>query len=202
MVLAIHRFGAPSRGMGGTSRFEICAAVELGLVNMKMKERYEFDEVTLLSAVAVGEPGKRTFFVTVGKDGEWVRVWLEKEQLQALALAIQQFTAAITEDISDSSPVSEERPTSVGAPSGFPSAELEIDEIALGYEGGKATVNFVVHALGPQRIEGAEVDFSTTIHQIQAFADEALKVCAAGRPRCPICGGPIDPEGHICPGAN
>lgn len=36
----------------------------------------------------------------------------------------------------------------------------------------------------------------------RAFARRATTVVAAGRPPCPFCGGPIDPEGHLCPRAN
>ena len=34
------------------------------------------------------------------------------------------------------------------------------------------------------------------------FARRALSVVSAGRPACQFCGGPIDPEGHLCPRAN
>ena len=36
----------------------------------------------------------------------------------------------------------------------------------------------------------------------RAFSKRALAVVGAGRPSCPFCGGPIDPEGHLCPRAN
>ncbi len=36
----------------------------------------------------------------------------------------------------------------------------------------------------------------------RAFAKRAARVVAAGRPPCPFCGQPLDPEGHICPRAN
>ena len=36
----------------------------------------------------------------------------------------------------------------------------------------------------------------------RAFARRAQSVVSAGRPACPFCGGPIDPEGHLCPRAN
>jgi uncharacterized repeat protein (TIGR03847 family) len=36
----------------------------------------------------------------------------------------------------------------------------------------------------------------------RAFAKRAGSVVAAGRPSCPFCGNPLDPEGHICPRAN
>ena len=37
-----------------------------------------------------------------------------------------------------------------------------------------------------------------TSGQARAFAGRALKVVASGRPDCPLCGRPLDPEGHIC----
>ena len=36
----------------------------------------------------------------------------------------------------------------------------------------------------------------------RAFAQRAERVVAAGPPPCPFCGGPIDPDGHLCLRAN
>ena len=36
----------------------------------------------------------------------------------------------------------------------------------------------------------------------RAFARRAQSVVSAGRPPCPFCGGPLEPEGHICPRSN
>jgi uncharacterized repeat protein (TIGR03847 family) len=36
----------------------------------------------------------------------------------------------------------------------------------------------------------------------RAFVRRAELVLAAGRPDCPFCGSPIDPEGHLCVRAN
>jgi uncharacterized repeat protein (TIGR03847 family) len=36
----------------------------------------------------------------------------------------------------------------------------------------------------------------------ESFAKRANSVVAAGRTPCPFCGGPIDPNGHLCPRAN
>jgi uncharacterized repeat protein (TIGR03847 family) len=36
----------------------------------------------------------------------------------------------------------------------------------------------------------------------RAFATRAQSVVAAGRPPCPFCALPLDPEGHICPRQN
>ena len=32
----------------------------------------------------------------------------------------------------------------------------------------------------------------------RAFAKRTLEVVGAGRPACPLCGYPIDAEGHVC----
>ena len=34
------------------------------------------------------------------------------------------------------------------------------------------------------------------------FIERARRVVAAGRPPCPLCGLPLNPEGHICPRRN
>ena len=36
----------------------------------------------------------------------------------------------------------------------------------------------------------------------RAFVKRAEQVIGAGRPNCPFCGNPIDPEGHLCVRAN
>jgi uncharacterized repeat protein (TIGR03847 family) len=36
----------------------------------------------------------------------------------------------------------------------------------------------------------------------RAFIARALRVIAAGRPPCPLCGQPLDPQGHLCPRRN
>jgi uncharacterized repeat protein (TIGR03847 family) len=36
----------------------------------------------------------------------------------------------------------------------------------------------------------------------RAFVKRAERVVDAGRPTCPFCGGPIDPDGHLCVRAN
>lgn len=36
----------------------------------------------------------------------------------------------------------------------------------------------------------------------RSFVQRAQTVVSAGRPSCQFCGGPVDPEGHICPRSN
>ncbi len=41
-----------------------------------------------------------------------------------------------------------------------------------------------------------------SIEAARAFVDRAVEVVAAGRLPCPLCGQPLDPQGHICPRRN
>ncbi len=169
---------------------------------MGTEERYEYDEVTLLSPFAVGVPGKRTFFLAIGGKNNWLRVWLEKEHLQALAVAIEQLLVTLSKEGIISSREAEGPPLSDDKPAGLPSAELDIVQIALGYSEGKAIIELSAQQSGAREKNPAEVYFRTTLAQLKDFRSRATKVVAAGRPLCPICGGPIDPEGHVCPAEN
>lgn len=41
-----------------------------------------------------------------------------------------------------------------------------------------------------------------TIAVARSFVNRALEVVSAGRLPCPLCGQPLDPQGHICPRRN
>ena len=62
------------------------------------RARNEFTSVSKLSAESFGEPGKRTFRIQVDSASSSASIWIEKEQLFQLALAIQQMMATLTEE--------------------------------------------------------------------------------------------------------
>jgi hypothetical protein len=51
-------------------------------------------------------------------------------------------------------------------------------------------------------VERGRVRFWATREQMLSLARHGAAVCAAGRPRCQLCGNPIDPDGHQCPALN
>ena len=71
---------------------------ERDIKGASMEERHELDEITKLTAVAMGVPGNRTFFLILERKGEWIRAWLEKELLEALALAIDQLLSTLARE--------------------------------------------------------------------------------------------------------
>ena len=38
--------------------------------------------------------------------------------------------------------------------------------------------------------------------EARRFVARSMRVLAAGRPPCPLCGQPLDPQGHLCPRRN
>ncbi len=83
----------------------------------------------------------------------------------------------------------------------------------FGVELGAAEVEESEELEGPEELEDLETDgadergvgrvrFWATREQMLSLARHGALVCAAGRPRCPLCGNPIDAEGHRCPALN
>jgi len=50
--------------------------------------------------------------------------------------------------------------------------------------------------------EPATGHFQASLAQMQALAAHAAALISAGRPPCPMCGGPIDHDGGVCPRLN
>ena len=48
----------------------------------------------------------------------------------------------------------------------------------------------------------ADARFALTRPQVEAFVETAREAVSAGRRPCPLCGRPLDPEGHACPRLN
>lgn len=156
------------------------------------REQFIFDSVTNLTAVAVGEPGKRTFYLVVGQGERWVRGWLEKQELQALALTIQQLLAEQSpeEAAGDASVLVE--------PLGSPSAEYRVGRLGLAHDPPRDRIIMLVHEHADDTAGGAAVQCWATREQMRSLSLRIEEVCAAGRPVCPLCSAPIDPEGHAC----
>ena len=62
---------------------------------------------------------------------------------------------------------------------------------------------FAALSLADGDTEGPDfVRVRLTTAETAAFVERSLRVVAAGRPPCPICGRPLDPQGHLCPRKN
>jgi uncharacterized repeat protein (TIGR03847 family) len=155
-------------------------------------ESFEFDSVNQVAAGAVGPPGKRIFFLQISEAGRVVTVKVEKEQLRVLAERLQ---ALIPEskiaDLATVPPVHEPLV-----------ATWAVGSITLAYDEEERQFEVSLVELVEEGQEPALGRFAATLSQMRALVQQALAVVAAGRPPCPICGGPIDHDGGICPRAN
>lgn len=161
-----------------------------------IEPKNEIPVVTSLVADTLGEPGQRTFRILVDGEGSSAIIWLEKEQLFQLALAIHQLLAG----------TSEEDETQATAPDASGAAPAVLDfkagRLALGHDGKTGLFMIDAHDVEDEDEETATVRVWASKEQVEEFSNEAMKVCAAGRPLCPLCGGPLDPDGHSCARVN
>ena len=162
-----------------------------------MKEaRHDLGIASILKAEALGTPGKRTFRLFVEGERGSALVWLEKEQLSALALAIKKVLEEFPEDPLKKPPRDPARSVRV------PSFDFKAVNLGLAYDEQRA-----VFALLAYDTEGAKADQATLLllasrRAADTLADQAMEVVAAGRPTCMLCRQPMDPGGHMCVRSN
>ena len=174
-------------------------ASALSLVAMAI---YELDPVDAISVAAVGEPGRRQFFLVAKGSGRTLTLGCEKSQIQALILRLHQMLEAQQIDTPENAPAQQNRSVP-GDP------EWQIGEMGLGYhEARRMFVLVASEAAVGESTEATEssdapsVRFWLSPDQVVAFSKQAEAVLTAGRPLCPRCGLPMDPAGHPCPVMN
>jgi len=178
---------------------------------------HEFDPPVRFVAGTVGQPGERVFFLQASGGGRMVSVALEKVQVQVLAERLDQMLDEVRRQLGEPSGVPESTPTELEdvAPLDTPvEEEFRVGTMAIAWEGETTQVVIEAQAAVPEGEEAATplTDESADGPDVlrvrippaaaRAFVARAQRVIAAGRPPCPLCGLPLDPEGHICPRQN
>lgn len=160
---------------------------------------YDLNPVTHITIGAIGQPGKRTFYLQGRQGMTIVTLVSEKEQIGALSRGVDELLERLGK---------ENKPLLVNALEMELSQPIEplfrIGQLGLGYDADKDLLVLVAYELPAD--ENAEtvnvVRFWVAANQMRALARYAASVVAAGRPICVLCGRPIDPEGHFCPKRN
>lgn len=166
-----------------------------------MAPRYEFGPAFLIDTEAIGEPGRRTFHLVVSSGHEVASLWLEKEQLQALGLAIRRQLATLRRG--RRSPDLNDLPTLGNTPLPPPSLDFRVGQLALGYDPDQDMFTLQADEASLNPAESTFFSCQMTQDQAQVLAQRIEAVVAAGRPLCPLCGAPLNPgEPHICPRSN
>jgi uncharacterized repeat protein (TIGR03847 family) len=161
--------------------------------------------VTHITTDAIGQPGKRIFYLQGWQDERTVTLIVEKIQIQSLAVGVEQFLAEIDEkypDLVEASPDYIEENMHIQPPV---DPLFRVGEMGLGYDPDGDLVVLVARELlaeGQPAEEGGVVRFWCTRAQLRSMSRWGLEVASHGRPICTQCGQPIDPEGHFCPKKN
>ena len=186
------------------------------------RRTFVFDPPDRFVAGTIGEPGGRTFFLQAREGRRIVSVVLEKVQVAALAdrLGILLFELSQRGVVEPASgPAAQD-----AAPLDEPLEEaFRAGTLTLGWDGASDRILIEAHeiedgdadaidleAIDDEPEGGANDDLDgpaifrvrLTMADARSFAERAVRVVHAGRPACPLCGNPLDPQGHICPRRN
>lgn len=174
---------------------------------------HEFDWPDRVVVGTVGVPGARTFYLQVRAGTQIVSVALEKQQSAVLAEKV--------DEILDQLIAMEGNPFSV--PTGTPIELVDNDDLedvreqfrtgAMGLGWDPTTAQVVIEAYpiteaDPEAddeltdADGAEETEKLLVRMpvgtARAFAKRTREIVGAGRPACPLCGYPMDADGHTC----
>jgi len=159
--------------------------------------------------------GQRTFFLQAIKDLRVVSVQLEKAQVAVLAQRMGQILTELDRhgaaDVED--PESDDdRPLDEPLRD-----EFGVRTLSIGWDTDESLMVLEARS-GSDDDEDADEDddeieddapegpdvmrVRLSAAQAAGFVRRAGRVIAAGRPPCPFCGQPLNPEGHICPRKN
>ena len=179
-----------------------------------------FDAPDRFVAGTVGEPGNRSFFLQARDGGRIVSVLLEKVQVAVLAERL----GALLDELERRglADTKVEPPAEDVAPLDEPLNEVfRAGTLSLGWDGDSDAIVVEARAIEetdeeaeeasddePEEVADDDPDGPDLIRVRMAapsarrFVDRAVRVVASGRPPCPLCGQPLDPQGHLCPRRN
>jgi uncharacterized repeat protein (TIGR03847 family) len=166
----------------------------------------EFDPVDDIAAGAFGLPGERTFVIQARKGAAVLSVLVEKEQVRLLAVEAGQFLDRIAQD------EPEEPPSALEVGGGAVREDEPLFRarlIGIGYDSERGLVLIELREDAadeddddpppPDEAEGRIARLYATRAQIRVMMRNGVAAVEGGRPRCPLCDFPMNPDGHICP---
>ncbi|OGO29378.1 MAG: hypothetical protein A2W33_05120 [Chloroflexi bacterium RBG_16_52_11] len=161
--------------------------------------------VSHLTTDAIGQPGKRIFYIQAWQGERTITLIAEKIQIQSLAVGVEQFLAELTQRLPDLPEASNsyiEEKMRIHPPV---DPLFRTGELGLGYDAEDDLIVLIAReqvAEGEDPNEADVVRFWCTRSQLLAMCHWGIEVASRGRPTCPQCGEPMDPEGHLCPKKN
>lgn len=180
-----------------------------------------FDPPERFVAGTVGEPGQRTFFLQAREGARLVSISLEKQQVQVLAERLDEMLDEVMNSTSDGPEIGVPGVAPLGLEDNAPleqpiEEEFRAGTMTLSWDNDTQRVVVEIYpfteaaVVAPDQVgedlEEPEPDEIFLVRlpagAARAFVQRAERVIEAGRPDCPFCGSPMDPEGHLCVRAN
>ncbi|HVM18413.1 MAG TPA: DUF3090 family protein [Egibacteraceae bacterium] len=164
-----------------------------------MAESFELDPVDWVTAGAVGEPGRRIFYLQALRGHDLLAVVVEKTQVQWLTGHAQELLASVgvtvTPDDLDADAQQLKEPVVPVWRAG---------SVGLGMDDAGERFLLEAEELVDDDEDAGHVRLVCSREQIVAMVAYAAFIVEAGaRESCRFCGRPIDPvAGHVCPAAN
>jgi len=168
----------------------LVVALEGGVAVSPALDLGDLDRFTV---AAQGPVGRRVFLLQCHCGSSLLTLKAEKQQVSVLA----EYLGRLLADLE--------------APSELPDApEIEqpaephwaVGTLGVTYDETLDRIVLVAEELVGEDEDGDMARFMITREQAAAFAIRATILVKAGRPPCPLCGGPLDPSGHQCPRTN
>lgn len=178
-----------------------------------------FSDPDRFAAGAIGPPGQRTFFLQVVDGRRIASVVLEKVQVALLADRITAILAELrARDVEGAPPIDAEGlPNDDDRPLDEPIGDaFRVASLTISWDGEASDITVEARSgfgdedeeddeeedpddIPDDALEGPDVlrvrlDGASAL----GFARRASRIVAAGRPPCPFCGEPLNPEGHVC----
>lgn len=170
-----------------------------------MGEEIDLQPIVHITTDAIGAPGKRVFYIQAWQGTRTLTLIVEKIQIQSLAVGLEQFLAEIQTrypDLPDAGGEYDEERMRISPPV---DPLFRVGELGLGYDADNDLVVLVAKELMGEDEDAEQartVRFWCSRAQVRAMCRWGMEVAGRGRPLCPQCGEPMEPEGHFCPKKN
>lgn len=173
-------------------------------------ELLDFNPVSRITIGTVGPPGQRIFLLQASQGTSAITLKIEKEQAKVLAASVIELLEGLDEEFPRTYSKIDE-PLSSDLMLQEPlEPSFVVGQIGLGYDQEQDMVVLVVQELQVEEDQestilqesAATVRFWATRSQMKVLSEHTLEVVEQGRPLCPLCNAPMDPEGHFCPRSN
>jgi uncharacterized repeat protein (TIGR03847 family) len=160
-------------------------------------------------AGTVGQPGNRTFYLQAVHENRVVSVVLEKQQVAVLADRISALLVEVNRRFGTPLPPETAEVEDLNPLITPVDAEFRVGTMGLGWDSEAQTVVVELLAVTENEFDASvvlddaedgpdAVRVFLTPESARQFANRSQRVINAGRPPCPLCEEPLDPEGHIC----